>query len=50
VGDTSLVALAPFIRCEEVVRKGIVEPDNNEIDAAYTDPRNLHMHDPGRTR
>jgi len=35
----------------KVVRKGILEPDNNEIYAAYTLIReNLHINDPERTR
>lgn len=35
----------------KVVRKAILEPDHNEIYAAYTLIReNLYMNDPGRTR
>jgi hypothetical protein len=35
----------------QVVRKAILEPDNNEIYAAYTLIReNLHKNDSGRTR
>jgi hypothetical protein len=40
-----------FARARKVVRKPILEPDNNEIYAAYTLIReNLHINDPGRTR
>jgi hypothetical protein len=43
--------LNPSRGARKVVRKAIVEPDENEIYAAYTLIReNVHINDPGRTR
>jgi hypothetical protein len=43
--------LNPSLGARRVVRKAILEPDNNEIYAAYTLIReNLQIKDPGRTR
>jgi hypothetical protein len=43
--------LNPSLGARKVVRKAILEPDNNQIYAAYTLIReNLHRNDPGRTR
>jgi hypothetical protein len=44
-------SLDPSPGARKVVRKAILEPDNNEIYAAYTLIReNLHINDPGRAR
>jgi hypothetical protein len=50
--DASTAAgLNPSLGARKLVRKAILEPDNNEIYAAYTLIReNLHINDPGRTR
>jgi len=43
--------LKPSLGAKKGVRKAILEPDNNEIYAAYTLIReNLQINDPGRTR
>jgi hypothetical protein len=45
------VGLNPSLGARKVVREAILEPDSNEIFAAYTLIReNLHIDDPGRTR
>jgi hypothetical protein len=45
------VGFNPWLDARKVVRKTILELDNNEIYAAYTLIReNLHINDPGRTR
>jgi hypothetical protein len=43
--------LDPSLGARKLVRKAILEPDNDEIYAAYTlIQENLHINDPGRTR
>jgi len=43
--------LDPSLGARKLVRKAILEPDNDEIYAAYTLIReNLHINNPGRTR
>jgi hypothetical protein len=51
VAASTAAGLNPSLGARKVVRKAILEPDNNEIYAAYTLIReNLHINDPGRTR
>src|SRR5436190_1684953 len=48
---STAAGLNPSLGARKVVRKAILESDNNEIYAAYTPIReNLHINDPGRTR
>jgi len=43
--------LDPSLGARKLVRRAILEPDNDEIYAAYTLIReNLHINNPGRTR
>jgi hypothetical protein len=43
--------LNPWLGVRKVFRKALLEPDNNEIYAAYTLIReNLHINDPWRMR
>jgi len=48
---STAAGLNPSLGARKGVREAILEPDNNEIYAAYTLIReNLHINDPGRTR
>jgi hypothetical protein len=48
---STAAGLNPSLGARKVVREAILEPDNNEIYAAYTLIREkLHINDPGRTR
>src|SRR5712691_9754795 len=51
IAAPTAAGLNPSLGARKLVRKAILEPDNNEIYAAYTLIReNLHIDDPGRTR
>ena len=48
---STAAGLDPSLGARKLVRKAILEPDNDEIYAAYTLIReNLHINNPGRTR